>query len=192
MIRLETLPEKLIDEFVLAAHLDFARVQELIEHYPALLTACDAQGESALSAAAHMGNQEIVQFLIQHGAPHDIFTATLLGLTDRMASFLREDPGLVNAQGEHRTTLIYYAAMNGDPTVAELLLARGGGEGVERALHAATKFGHWEMAKWLLAHGADTTIRDYRCRTPLEVAVEKDYSDLADLLRRHIGLERLE
>src|SRR5262245_44980053 len=114
----EALSGELIDEFVLAAHTDLARVKELVEAHPALLTACDAQGETALSASAHMGNREIAQFLVERGVPLDLHTAVMLGLRDRVALFLRDEQGLANARGEHDTTLIYYAAMNGDPTLA--------------------------------------------------------------------------
>ena len=40
------------------------------------------------------------------------------------------------------------------------------------------------MAVMLLDHGADVTIRNYARQTPLAMAVARDRSDMADLLRQ--------
>ena len=51
-------------------------------------------------------------------------------------------------------------------------------------------YGHTEMVKWLLAHGAtDVNVLNYEGMTPLKVAIEKEYIDIAVVLREHGGIE---
>ena len=42
------------------------------------------------------------------------------------------------------------------------------------ALHIAAKSGHPKIVEYLLEHGADVTLKDYKGRNPLEAAIEKD------------------
>ena len=46
------------------------------------------------------------------------------------------------------------------------------------------------MAEWLLARGANVDVLNFEGKTPLRVATERGYTDIADLLRRHGGTER--
>ena len=51
-------------------------------------------------------------------------------------------------------------------------------------------YGHTEMVKWLLAHGAtDVNVPNYEGKTPLKVAVERDNQEIAEVLREHGGKE---
>jgi ankyrin repeat protein len=52
-------------------------------------------------------------------------------------------------------------------------------------LHFAAKGGHREVAKLLIAKGADVNAKDDDDKTPLEAA--EDYPEIADLLRKHGG-----
>jgi ankyrin repeat protein len=47
--------------------------------------------------------------------------------------------------------------------------------------------GHVEMARWLLAHGANVNGLNFDGKTPLRVALDNDRSDLAALLIDHAG-----
>src|SRR3989442_1303082 len=92
---------EVVTEFVNNAHGNLARVRELLAARPELLNERSALGESALAAAAHVGNREIARFLIDAGAPLDICTAAMLADREKVASFL-EDPAQARAQGAHR------------------------------------------------------------------------------------------
>jgi ankyrin repeat protein len=54
-------------------------------------------------------------------------------------------------------------------------------------LGLAVHEGASEMAEVLLAAGADPGLRDRNGLSPLEIAVEQEQQELAELLRRHGG-----
>src|SRR5215472_7477999 len=146
----ETVSQELVEPFVLAAHGNFAKVQELYEQHPAVLNVPWAKfDETALQASSHMGNREIAQYLLSKGAPLNICAAAMLGMQAEVAAFLARDRSLANARGAHGIPLLFHAAMSGQTEITELLLAHGGGEGIDAALHGAVNFGHKEMVEWL-------------------------------------------
>lgn len=196
----EVLPQPLIEDFIRRAHDDLPRVKAMLQEHPALLYSETADGEETpIGAAAHSGNREIVDYLLEAGAPLDICTAAMMGWRERVAEFLAQDPTLANAHGAHRITPIYFAALSGDVTIAQLIMEYGGGDGLKYPLsqrnppyiHGAVIPGHVEMTRWFLTQEIDLTLRDYRDRTALEAAVELGYEEIAELLRDAIGLENL-
>jgi ankyrin repeat protein len=183
----------LVQDFVINAHGNLVRVKELYEQEPGLLNIPWARfDETALAAASHMGNRAIAEFLLEIGAPMTVCTAAMLGMEDRVAAYLDEDPSLANAQGAHGIPIMFHAAMSGNTRVTDLLASRGGGEGINDSLHGAVAFGHKEMVAWLFAHGVDNpNPPSFDGKTPLAVAIEKGYDDIADLLRDNGGVEIL-
>ena len=183
--------QELVEPFVISAHYNLPRVKELYEQYPELLNEKWAKfDESALAAASHTGQRAIAEFLLEQGAPMVICTAAMLGRTGDVAAFLSEDASLANARGAHGISILFHAAMSGNIDVTELLLAHGGGEGINDALHGAVAYNHIAMAQWLLAHGVtDVNTLNYEDKTPLKVAHERGFSDMADVLRAHGGVE---
>ena len=183
-MKLQTQPtQDQVKEFVLAAHADFDKVKALLTADPHLLNQRYVDfNETALEAASHMGNRQIAEYLLDAGAPLTICAAAMLGRMDDVAEIVDKDPGLVNAKGAHGIPLIYHAALSGDTELTELLLALGGGAGLETSLHAAVKFGHSEMTRWLLAHGAAREVKDFQERTPLQVASENGFQEIVALL----------
>lgn len=186
------LPSELIEEFVIAAHGDEAKVREMHAHEPFLLYAVwDKFDESALQAASHMGNRSIAQYLLSQGALPDICAASMLGMTDVVARLLQDDHAQAGAKGAHGITIMYHAALGGKPEIAEMLVTSGGGAGVDQALHAATLKGHTDMVRWLLDHGVENVnATNFDNKTPLQVAIEKDHTEIADMLREHGGTEQ--
>ena len=185
----EMVSQELVEPFVLAAHGNFAKVQELYEQHPEVLNVPWAKfDETALQASSHMGRREIAQYLLSKGAPLNICAAAMLGMQDEVAAFLKQDSSLANARGAHGIPVLFHAAMSGQTEVAELLLAHGGGEGINTALHGAVNFGHIEMVRWLLEHGVtNVNAPNYEQKTPLSVATELGYTDIAELLRARGG-----
>jgi uncharacterized protein len=182
------LTQEQIKPFVMAAHGDLAAVQEMLAAEPALLDACFEQvNERPIQAAAHTGSRAIAEFLLENGAPLDIFAAASLGLTDKVAQFLADDPSLASANGVHGISILYHAALSGQVEIAELLKAHGGGQEAGRALHAAVQFGHLDMVKWLLANGADPNTPNMMQKTPLDAALARGHTAIADRLRQHGG-----
>ena len=181
------LSQDLVGEFVQAAHSSLANVQALHQRYPTLVNArWETYQELAIEAAGHMGQREIAEYLLSHGASFPIFVAASLGNTQAVTRFLHDDPALANARGVHGISLYYHAALSGNLEILELIAQAGGHEGVDEALHAATRFGHTPVVAWLLEHGASNlTIRNFAQKTPAQVAQDNGYLGIVILLEQH-------
>ena len=118
------LAASLVEEFVGNAHGNLARVKELLENVPALVNATWDWGggdfETALGAAAHMGNRPIANYLLEHGARLDIFTAAMLGNLEIVKTALTFYPEMINTPGPHGISLIAHAEAGGDESKAVL------------------------------------------------------------------------
>ena len=114
----------LVHEFVGNAHGNFARVKELLEQEPTLVNATWDWGggdfETALGAAAHMGNKQIANYLLEHGARLDIFAAAMLGKLEVVKAALEAYPEMVNTPGPHGIPLITHAEAGGEDAKAVL------------------------------------------------------------------------
>jgi len=179
--------QELVEPFVLAAHGNLAKVQELYGQHPEVLNVPWAKfDETALAASSHTGRREIAQFLLSRGAPMTVCAAAMLGMPEELTDFLKKDRGLANARGAHGIPILFHAAMSGQIEIAELLLKYGGGEGIDGALHGAIMYGHAPLVKWLLEHGVtNPNAPNYEQKTPLRVATDLGHSEIADLLRAH-------
>lgn len=108
----------LVEEFVGVAHGNFARVKELLEAEPALVNAAWDWGggdfETALGAASHMGNKQIANYLLEHGARLDIFAAAMLGKLDVVKAALDAYPNAIDTPGPHGIPLIDHAEAGGE------------------------------------------------------------------------------
>lgn len=113
----EGIDPKIVYEFVNEAHTNFDTVKKMLEAHPLLLNAAWDWGngdfETALGAAAHMGQKETANFLIALGARADIFVLTMLGKTEIVKAMLKEYPNLLNSQGPHGFTLLHHAEKGG-------------------------------------------------------------------------------
>ena len=124
------LESKLVQEFVGVAHTDLERTKELLAQEPALVNAAWDWGggdfETALGAAAHMGNAPIANFLLEHGARLDLFAAAMLGKLEIVTAALEAYPNAINIPGPHGIPLIKHAEMGGDDAkqVLEYLKSR--------------------------------------------------------------------
>ena len=115
----------LVEEFVGASHGNFSRVKELLEAEPALANAAWDWGggdfETALGAASHMGNKQIANYLLEHGARLDIFAAAMLGKLDVVKAALEAYPDAINTPGPHGIPLVDHAEAGGEQ--AQLVVA---------------------------------------------------------------------
>jgi ankyrin repeat protein len=182
--------QDLVEQFVLAARGNPARLRELLAQEPALLNApWEKFDETALQAASHTGRRDIAEHLLAAGAPLDICAAAMLGRTDNVREYLRRDPSQARATGAHGIPLLFHAALSGETEIADLLVAHGGGEGVDAALHGAVRPGHLAMTRWLLERGANPNAPNFEGKTPLRMAVEQGHDEIAALLRERGGTE---
>ena len=115
-----------------------------------------------LNHAAMAGHGDVVDVLVECGAPMTIQTATTLGRLDLVASMLDSDPTLANDD----PAPLKIAARKNHRALAELLLDRGAD--IDRvssnyqptALHVAVGSRSIDVLKLLLSRGADVTIRE--------------------------------
>lgn len=184
MVAVSLTAQQLADEFVGAAHGDLRKVKDLLARQSSLLYTRATWDESALGAAAHVGQRDIAQFLLSVGAPMDICTASMLGMTWRVGQFLRADPALSNATGAHGLPALFHAALGGHVAVADLLVAAGANVAAagNAALFGAIRGDQPAMLSWLLCHGADAGMAGPDGKTPLAVAQELGRSRLVELL----------
>src|SRR5437762_14165261 len=74
-------PRELVEEMVVVAHGNVARVKELVGRQPTLAKATFDWGfgdwETALGAASHVGNRDIAELLLSNGAHPTIFSAAM-------------------------------------------------------------------------------------------------------------------
>ena len=112
----------MVREMVIVAHGNVKRVKELVDARPALAKAAIDWGfgdwEDALGAASHVGNREIAEYLIAHGARPTLFSATMLGQLDVVKAFLAAQPGAQRIPGPHSISLLAHAKYGGKPAEA--------------------------------------------------------------------------
>jgi hypothetical protein len=115
----------LVNEFVSKAHSDLDEVKRMLADEPALVNAAWDWGggdfETGLGAAAHMGERDIALFLLERGAPLDLFAAAMLDYVDVVKAMLAEQPALRDANGAHGIPLVVHAQQGGAKAVLELL-----------------------------------------------------------------------
>ncbi len=180
-----------IGQFVGAAHGDLSTVKRMLAENPELLNALWVPfDETAIQAATQTGARDVAEFLLAQGAPLDICTAAMLGNVQKVEEFLKRDRALAHAKGSHGLPVLFHAAISGNTRIADLLLQYGGGEGKEIALHGAVHYGHADMVNWLLANGlSDVNVPNMDGKTPLTVALERGYYDIADMIQSEGGVE---
>jgi hypothetical protein len=188
-------------EFVSAAHRDFEKVKAMVAQDRRLVLASVDTGnvgigdwETGLNGAAHTGRRDIALFLLSQGARIDVFCAAMLGYRDAVLALLRADPSTATIKGPHNLTLLYHAAIGGDVAIATAIkpLLPADAKDFDQSLSAAARDGRLEMTEWLLANGVtNVNSPDGFKKTPLKIALEKGYDDVAALLRKHGGREAL-
>jgi ankyrin repeat protein len=189
MNQFEDLSPELVQEFVIIAHDDFQKTREMLEHEPRLLNQKWLEfDENALEASGHMGRADIMEYLLDKGAPLTIFAASSLGRKEDVAAFLEEDSARAVTPGVHGMSILYHAALGGEVEIAQMLVSNGGGQDADNALHAAVSLGRREMVRWLLDRGADPNTLDWSRKTTLDVAIDQGYGEIADMLRLKGGV----
>jgi ankyrin repeat protein len=180
----------LVREFVIAAHGNLPRVQEMLAKQPELLNVTyawkDDDLESGIQAAAHAGNAPIAEFLLGKGASLAICTAAMLGRVEAVKALINQDKNRVNERGAHGIPLLPHAAISGNVKLLELLTQHGVKDGASFALGNAVTHRRPEAVKCLLDHASpDLAWTDFQGRTPLQIAEAGGFDELVKLLRDH-------
>lgn len=177
-----------VQAFVAASHGDLAAVQTLLAAEPGLLHRAhpwsESDHETAIQAAAHVGNAAIAEFLLARGAALAIPTAAMLGRRADVDRLLAEDPARSREAGAHGIPLLAHAAFSGDAGLVGRLYQLGAQAGADMALAHAAQRGHTAVARWLLANARPNPgWRNWQGKTALELAEAAGQAEVAALLR---------
>ena len=148
--------------------------------------------ETGLGGASHVGNRNIARYLLSKGSRKDIFCASMLGETDVVEALVNVDSSIVNVRGPHGYTLLYHVASSGNMEMAKIVEPHLNEKSNDfnQALRSATRDGHLDMVSWLLENGVTNPNElNFLGKTPLKVAIEKDYTEIAAVLRKHGAIE---
>ncbi len=169
-------------------------MKQMLAQFPELLDAgypwSEKDRETAIQAAAQVGNAPIAEYLLEKGAPMEICTAAMLGRTDAVEKILAENPEQIHAAGAHSIPLLTHAALSGNLQLVQFLFQRGATVGASAALHNAVARGNYDMVKWLLESAKpDLGATNFQGKTAFAVANERKRQDIADLLMKHGALD---
>ena len=172
--------------FVMASHHDLNTVKKLLQQDPELVHARATWDETPLGAAAHVGNKEIMGWLLEHGATPEVCAWAALGNLDEVMKSVHKDPTCARARGAHGLSMVFHAIIGGNFEVLKCLVEHGAPvnepEGTITPLHIAVVKEDRQMIEFLLEHGAKKQLRDREGKTPLERA-QLIGAKVLDLLR---------
>ncbi|WP_078544924.1 ankyrin repeat domain-containing protein [Litchfieldia alkalitelluris] len=165
---------QIIDEiFQAAKENDFVRLKQLLEENPNLANTENSDGLAPLGFAAHYGNADVVKVLIDYGA-------NINAISHSKISYIPSNTALHAAiAGERNIEVIKLLLTNGaDTTIFD---SNG-----HTALHsAAFHDDNVEVLKLLLNHGVEVNAKLDDGVTALELAVEKGYERVVEVLREN-------
>jgi ankyrin repeat protein len=167
-------------------------VKQLVTANPSLTGARDASGASALLVAAYNMKPDVVNALLELGAPVDIFEASVLGKVDRIQEILKASPARVSEHAPDGFTPVALAAFFGQPAAVKALIAAGADVNAAAknalkvaALHAAVAGGKLEIVKAILEAGGNPNAPQQEGFRPIHEAGTKANRALAELLLAH-------
>lgn len=170
-----------VDELKRIAHAD-----------PAMLKARDASGASAILTAAYNMKPDVVNALIELGAPVDLFEAAVLGKVDRIEEILKASPSRASDYSPDGFSAVALAAFFGQPAAVKALIAAGADVNAAAknplkvaAIHAAVAGRNMDVIKAVLAAGADVNAAQQQGFRPIHEAGNNANRTLAELLLVH-------
>ena len=171
---------------------DLAAVRALLDQDPALLTAKNAQSQSAVLFSIYNRQTEVRDLLLSRGVPLELHEAAAAGDVARVKELVEKDASLAKGFSPDGFPILALAAVFGQFEVTKYLHAKGGdanaaatnGSGYN-ALTGAVTSGHTEIVKWLLENGADPNYRYANNYSPLLNAAANGHLEILKLLIAH-------
>jgi ankyrin repeat protein len=167
---------------------DAARVAEIVALEPALSSAHDVDGVSALMLARYRLDRAVTDALLLGDPELDVYESAAMGYVDRLRERLDEDASLANARSTDGFSALHFAAFFGKPEAARILLEAGArvdayaeNEIRVQPLHSAAASRHLEVCRLLLAAGADVNARQEGGFVPLHAAAHNGDPEMVEL-----------
>lgn len=148
-----------------AAANELEQVQAMIEDMPDLLDRVSDHGFTPLGIATHFGNEDMVRFLLTKGADTNAYS-----------------------QNGYQVYPLHTAIGSGFENIAKMLIEAGAEVNVLQSsrttpLHLASQIGNIELIILLLEHGALVEVKNDMGKTASDLAAEKGYQDIAEILK---------
>ncbi|MHB8567379.1 MAG: ankyrin repeat domain-containing protein [Nitrososphaerales archaeon] len=147
----------MVDEYFKAIKQgEIAKVDQMVGRNSNLVNSRNESGMSGVIVATYYGQKEIARLLVSKGAILDIFEASMVGELDSARRHVEKDKNLVNEYSSDGFT----------------------------ALHLAAFFGQLEVAKFLIAEGANVNAvaKNMMKVAPLHSAVARSQLEISELL----------
>ena len=191
---LEDIDEALLYRAVGVSHGNLEALSKLLKQEPRLAHAIHTTTEGAVEACAHTGRLEIVDLLLENGAPYSLPTAVVRGDLWRAKALLDEDPQRIHERGAHSFALLWYSVFGkGSIEMAQLLLERGCQVEDQHflgttALHWAALVGDQDLVSLLIENGGNPrrSGRKFggRPETPIDLARKRGHKEVVAQLER--------
>lgn len=181
----------------IAARYNNCKFGKLLIRFNADLLAETKTGETAHDIALCNGFRDFAELLIQNGYPENFFTFCGLGEVKQVSSLLSKNRNIINDKISGNSYPIHIAVINNPAScldILEVLLSAGDdvnklGEGRRTPLHYAIYVDNYNIAKYVLAKGANPNLKDVHGRTSLHYAGIINSKALFDLLLKN-GADR--
>ncbi|WP_433896576.1 ankyrin repeat domain-containing protein [Sphingobacterium mizutaii] len=141
------------------------QVQFMVDQKPDVINELSSHGFYPLGIASHFGKEDIVRILLRNGA----------------------NPNS-SSQNGYQVFPIHSALSNGQNNIAKMLIEAGAEVNVLQSskispLHLAAQQGNIDMIIVLLEHGANIAIRNDFGQTASDMAAEKGFPEIAEILK---------
>ena len=167
-----------------------ARVGELLKQNPALIKARAKNGATPVLLAVYYHHPEIAESLLATGIEPNIFEAAASGRVERVRELLNKKPELVKAYSPDGWTALHLNF--GNLEIVKLTLDRGADiDAVSKnkftatPLQGAAAMEKLELARLLIARGANVNCRGEEGGSPLHEAAGNGQIEFAKLLLDH-------
>lgn len=189
---LSDVPQELQSQVTGNSHFNLKKVRELVAPDKRRIFSISTDAELAIEASAHLGNQDLMQFHLDHGAPLSLPTAVSMNNHEAIRFWLQRDPSLLHERGAHDFPLMFFVVFGGGSiATAELLHCLGADLDQDSigttALHWCVARRNADFAHWLIENGANPSPVGYRSHrfgeTPLQAALAKKNDKMVKVLR---------
>jgi ankyrin repeat protein len=175
---------------------DATALQALLRDDPALASARDANGVSALMYAFYFRRPEIAELLLAAKSELDIFEATAAGKSERVSEIIKRDPEAASRWSPDGFTALHLAAFFNRPEIARDLIRHGADVAAVAKnamkvtpLHSAAAAHSTELVRLFLEQGAPADAKQQGGWTALHEAAQiGDLQMVSDLIQHQADL----
>ena len=173
-------------------------IAQMLLEKDADITVLDSVGRTAIGLAKQYGHTEIVELLSKRARQLDpekeimtIFDYAAIGDTEKIKSLIATGQD-VNTKSKSGATALHWASSFGHIETAELLIQNGANVNSQdntnsalTPLQLACSSGNKAVAELLLANGADISVINNAGDTALDIASQRNYPEIVELLQKH-------